>query len=335
MPAGGKVPLGHNGDHQLPVAQGIQDALRLRGGAAFYVQPLCLSRAGDQGVVGTALTAPAAVFIGPLCHLHRVNNVVRQRGHHDGHGGGAAAVAADVVCAVGLIGPAFVQLVEVDDLRGSVGKSDVPQGGNRSAAVFGVLEHPIAQEQTEVLGIVPRQRFLIVCQMEYCIGKIALAVVGEGIDVPGLLPCLHHVLGVRVVVLHRPGLAGAGVGIEAALALPENGLHIRQGDCVPGFAFGGAVLGDKGVGVAAHVGGVGVDNLVVISASGSEVLGDPGLRIGDALAQNLIDGKSDVVGVLDDGGIVIEDGLAGAAAAGQAAEDQGGQHEDEQHREHE
>ncbi len=94
-------------------------------------------------------------------------------------------------------------------------------------------------------------------------------------------------------------------------------------------------MGDKGVGVAAHVGGVGVDNLVVISASGSEVLGDPGLRIGDALAQNLIDGKGDVIGVLDDGGVVVEDRLAGAAAAGQATENQGGQHEDEQHWDHE
>ena len=46
----------------------------------------------------------------------------------------------------------------------------------------------------------------------------------------------------------------------------------------------------------------------------SKVLGDPGLRISDALAQNLIDDKGDVIGVLDDNGIVIEDGLSGAAA---------------------
>ena len=79
----------------------------------------------------------------------------------------------------------------------------------------------------------------------------------------------------------------------------------------------------------------GVDDLVIIAAGGGKVLGNPGLRISNALAQNLIDRKGDVIGVLDDGGIVIEDGLSGAAAAGQAAEDQGGQHEDEQHREHE
>ena len=53
------------------------------------------------------------------------------------------------------------------------------------------------------------------------------------------------------------------------------------------------------------------------------------------VTQNLVDGKGDVIGVLDDSGIIIENRLSGAATAGQAAEDQGGQHEDEQHREHE
>ena len=91
-------------------------------------------------------------------------------------------------------------------------------------------------------------------------------------------------------------------------------------------------MGDKGVDVAAHVGGVGVNDLVVVATGGSKVLGNPGLRIGDALAQDLIDGKGDVIGVLNDGGVVIEDGLTDAATAGQATEDQGGQHEDEQYR---
>ena len=61
---------------------------------------------GDQRVVGTAFAAPAA----------------------------------DVVCAVRLVGSTFVQLVEVDDLRSAAGKADVPQGGNGSAAVLGVLD---------------------------------------------------------------------------------------------------------------------------------------------------------------------------------------------------
>ena len=159
--------------------------------------------------------------------------------------------------------------------------------------------------------------------MEYCIGKITLAVVDEGIDVPGLLPCLHHVRGVRIVVLHRPYLTGTGVGKEAALALAENSLQIRQGDGVPLLTLGGAVLCDKGVGVACHITGVGTDNLIVVPTRSGKVLSDPGLRIGDPLAQDLIDGKSDVAYILDDSGVVIEDGLAGIAAAGQPAEDEG------------
>ena len=77
MPAGGKVSLGHNGDHQLPITQGIQDALRLRGSTPLHVQPPRLGRIGDQGVIGTALAAPAAVFVGPLRHFNRVNDVIR------------------------------------------------------------------------------------------------------------------------------------------------------------------------------------------------------------------------------------------------------------------
>ena len=99
--------------------------------------------------------------------------------------------------------------------------------------------------------------------------------------------------------------------------------------------LGGAVLGDKGVGVAGHIAGVGVDDLIVVAAGRGEVLGNPGLCVGNALTQNLIDSKSNIVGILNDGGIVVENGPTGTAAAGQAAEDQGGQHEDEQHREHE
>ena len=64
-------------------------------------------------------------------------------------------------------------------------------------------------------------------------------------------------------------------------------------------------MGDKKVGVAAHVGGVGIDNLVVVAAGGGKVLGDPSLRAGDALTQNLIDSKGNVIGVLDDGSVVV------------------------------
>ena len=89
---------------------------------------------------------------------------------------------------------------------------------------------------------------------------------------------------------------------------------------------------DKGVGVAGHIGRIGVDDLIVVPTRSGKVLSDPGLRIGDPFAQDLIDSKGDVAYVLNDGGVVVENRLVGTAAAGQAAEDQRGQHEDEQHR---
>ena len=94
-------------------------------------------------------------------------------------------------------------------------------------------------------------------------------------------------------------------------------------------------MGDKGVGVAGHIAGVGVDDLIVVAAGRGEVLGNLGLCVGNALTQNLIDSKSNIVGILNDGGIVVENGLTRITAADQAAENQRGQHEDKQHREHE
>lgn len=114
--------------------------------------------------------------------------------------------------------------------------------------------------------------------------------------------------------------------------MAEDILHIRHGDGFPILALGGAILCDKGVGVAGHVGRIGVDDLIVVPTRSGKVLGNPGLRIGDPLAQDLIDGKSDVAYVLDDSGVVIENGLAWSAAAGQTAKDEGRQHKDEQHR---
>ena len=97
-------------------------------------------------MVGAAFAAPDAVLIGPLRHLHRVNDVVCQRGHHDGHRGGTAAIAADVVCAIGLVDILLVQLVEIDHIRDTIRKADIPQGGDGSAAVSGIRKHPIDQE---------------------------------------------------------------------------------------------------------------------------------------------------------------------------------------------
>ncbi len=335
MSAGGKVPLGHDRYHQFALRERVHNALGLGRRTALHSQPPRFCRIGDQGVVGTALAAPAAIFIGPFRHFNGVYNVACQGGHHNGHGGGAAAVATDVVCAIGLVGPAFIQLVEVDDLRGAVGKADISKRSNRGTAVLRVLEHSVTQEQAEVLGVIIRQDLLIICQVKDRISEITLSIVGEGVDVPDFLLCLHHILGLGIIVLHRARLIGASVRIETALTLSEYSLHVCQGDGIPALALGSAVLGDKRIDVAGHIAGVRIDDFVVVTARRGKILSDPGLCVSDTLAQNLIDGKGDVIGVLDDGGVVVEDRLAGAAAAGQATENQGGQHEDEQHWDHE
>ena len=97
MAGGSEMAFGHEGHHQLPLAERIQYALRFSGGASLHGQAPRLGGVGDEGVVRTLSLAPAAILVGPLCHFYRVNNVVRQRGHHDGHRGGAAAVTADIV----------------------------------------------------------------------------------------------------------------------------------------------------------------------------------------------------------------------------------------------
>ena len=156
--------------------------------------------------------------------------------------------------------------------------------------------------------------------MEHRVGEIVLAVVAEGVDVPDLLPRLHHVLGVRVVILHGPSLTGAGVGIQTAFALTKDILQVCQGDRVPLLALCGAVLGDEGVGAAGHAGRIGVDDLIVVAVCTGKVIGNALLRVGDALAQRLADGERDVADVRRDGGIVVEDRPTGIAAAGQPAE---------------
>lgn len=133
--------------------------------------------------------------------------------------------------------------------------------------VLSVLKQPIAHKQAEVLRVILRQRFLTVCQMETGIGKIVLAIINKGVDVPAFFFRLHHIRGVQVVGLYCPGFASAGVGIEIAFAMLKNGLHIGRGDRIPDFTLGGAVLGNGEIGIACHIRSIGVDDFVIIDAS--------------------------------------------------------------------
>ena len=125
-----KMPFGHQGHDQLSVCQGIQNALRFRSGTPFNGKPPRLCCAGDQSVVGAAFAAPIAMLIGPPCHLDRVNRLTGQRGDYNSHGSWPAAIPPNMVSAIRLIGIAFIQLVEVDDLRFPIGKAHIAKSCN-------------------------------------------------------------------------------------------------------------------------------------------------------------------------------------------------------------
>ena len=199
------MPLGHQGDHQLALAERIHDSLGFRRRTSLHWKAPCLGGGRDQRVVGATFAAPVAVLIGPLGHLDGIDNASCQGGYHDGHGGGAAAVTADVVGAIGFVGIAFIVLIEVDHLHSAVCEMDTAQGGDHVSG--GGLEHPIPEEQAEVLSIVLGQFLLLVGQVEDLISKVVLPLVDDGIDVPDLgstLVCLR-----LRIIRDSPGLAGA------------------------------------------------------------------------------------------------------------------------------
>ena len=78
----------------------------------------------------------------------------------------------------------------------------------------------------------------------------------------------------------------------------------------------------------------GVNNLVVVPACCGKILCGAGLCVSDALGLDLVDGGGNTVHVRGDSLTVVENGLAGCAAAGEPAENQTREQEDEQHREH-
>ena len=138
----------------------------------------------DKRVIRTASAAPVAVVIRPLCHLYRIDQIVRERGYYHCHSRWAAAVAANVVCAIGLICVAFIELIVVDDLRAAVRIADVSKRRDREAALRRgkILKQAVAQKQAEILGKVLRKRLLLRGQMKNGIGKIRFAAIGQCVN---------------------------------------------------------------------------------------------------------------------------------------------------------
>ena len=333
MSSRSEVPLCHQGDNELPLTQVIHEPLRLRGGAALHRQIPGRGGAGDQGVIGAAFAAPVPVLVGPLGHPDRAHQIACEGGDRDGHGGGAAAVSADVVRAVGLVGIAVILLVELEHLSGSVCETDIPKRRDAVGAA-GVLEHSVAQEYTEILRVIVGKFLLLVGEMEDVAREIRLPLIRDSAVVPDLCSALIG-LGIRII-WNGAGRKGPREGAEVLHTIPKRLLQIGKRDARQILAPEGAVLPDNGVGVAQDALGIGADDRILASASLGEVVGDPLLHVVDPLAQHQCDRKSDFIGPFDNGRVIIEDRLSTriGAAAGQPSENQGGQ-QDKERREQE
>ena len=106
-------------------------------------------------MVGAAFAAPIAVLIGPPCHLDRVNRLTGQRGNHNSHGSWPAAIPPDMVGAIRLIGIAFIQLVEINDICCAIGKAHIAKSCN-GVGGGSVLEQAVAKKQAEIFRIIFR-----------------------------------------------------------------------------------------------------------------------------------------------------------------------------------
>ena len=135
-------------------------------------------------MIRAASAAPVAVVIRPLCHLHGIDQIIREGRHYHCHAGRAAAVAADIVGAIGLVRIALIELVVVDNFRAAIRIANVSKCGNREAALRRgeILKQAVAQKQTEILGKVLRKRLLLCGQMKNGVGKIRFAAISKRVD---------------------------------------------------------------------------------------------------------------------------------------------------------
>ena len=91
--------------------------------------------------------------------------------------------------------------------------------------------------------------------------------------------------------------------------LPQDSGQIIQRNALKILIPGSAILRDDEVGVVDRAGGIGIFNFHLVSAGRSKVRFNAGHHIVQRFAQDGVDGKSDVVGVLHDCSFAVEDRL--------------------------
>ena len=87
-----------------------------------------------------------------------------------------------MVSAIRLIGIAFIQLVEVDDLCFPIGKAHIAKSCN-GVGGGSVLEQAVAKKQAEVFRIIFRQAFLFVSQRKDGVRKVGFTIIADRVDV--------------------------------------------------------------------------------------------------------------------------------------------------------
>ena len=117
--------------------------------------------------------------------------------------------------------------------------------------------------------------------------------------------------------------------------LPQDSGQIIQRNALKILIPGSAILRDDEIGVIDGAGRIGIFDLHLVSAGRGKVRFNAGYHIVQCLAQDGIDGKCDVVGVLYDSSFAVEDRMFRVRwrkGIDQTAENQPGKHQNKQDR---
>ena len=144
MPAVGEVPRPLKGHEHIARQQRVVDRVHRQFVDRLGLKTIGVGDAVDDGEIGAALLDAVALLGGEGRHLGGIDGFLRETGYHHRHRGRPAAVMADVICAVKLLRPFGIALVEVDHHVGAAGqkgsavhRSQFSEGGIAKRLIVG------------------------------------------------------------------------------------------------------------------------------------------------------------------------------------------------------
>ena len=114
------------------------------------------------------------------------------------------------------------------------------------------------------------------------------------------------------------------------LVFPQGGGKVIQRNAFKILVFGRTILRDKQVGVINGTAGIGIFDLHMVGSRCRKVSFDPGKYIIQCLTQDAVEGKGDLVGVLNNRCFAIQNrnfGVRWRKGIGQSAENKTREHE--------